>query len=193
MLVDAQVPSACDLQEGASSRMKRVAFVFAIIGTLALSGVVFFASTAVAREDPREHAREARTILEFDTMTPVVAPFTGTAHPIRGIGGGGVPWALRAAEGELESNGRLEVSVVGLVIASTGVNPVATFVAAVNCLTTASPDTGVTLLTAPQSVGSNGNARFEAQLNLPRPCVAPIVFVGIPAGSSLRWFATTGS
>jgi hypothetical protein len=168
--------------------MKHVAFVLAILCTLALNAVVFLASTAVARENPRE----ARTIIGFDTMTPVVAPFTGPAHPIRGIGGGGVPWALTAAEGELDNSGRLELSVVGLVIASTGVNPVGTFVAAVNCLTTASPDTGVTLLTVPQSVGPNGNAEFEAQLNLPSPCVAPIVFVGIPAGQSLRWFATTG-
>lgn len=182
---------ACDLRKGASERVARVAFAFAVFGTLALSGIVFFASTAVAREDAR--GREARTILEFDTMTPVVVPFTGAAHAIRGIGGGGVPWALRAANGQLDSAGRLEVSVVGLVIASTGVNPVATFVAAVNCLTTASPDTGVTLLTAPQGVGSNGNATFEAKLNLPTPCVAPIVFVGIPAGNSLRWFAATGS
>jgi hypothetical protein len=179
------------LRKGALSRVTRVAFAFAVFGTLVLSGIVFFASTAVAREDVR--AREARTILEFDTMTPVVAPFTGSAHSIRGIGGGGVPWALRAANGQLDSAGRLEVSVVGLVVASAGVNPVATFVAAVNCLTTASPDTGTTLLTAPQGVGANGNATFDAKLNLPSPCVAPIVFVGIPAGTSLRWFAATGS
>jgi hypothetical protein len=126
-------------------------------------------------------------------MTPVVAPFTGTAHPIRGIGGGGVPWQIAAAHGELSKTGKLEVSVRGLVIVSTGVNPVPAFVAAVNCLTTAFPDTGVTRLTAPVAVGAAGDARFEAQLSLPSPCVAPIVFVGIPAGPSLRWFAATGS
>ena len=158
-----------------------------LVSTVLIAVLLVPALGAAARDT------EGRKVLEFETMTPVVTPFTGTTHPIRGIGGGGVPWALMAAEGELDSNGRLEVSVVGLVIASSGVNPVATFVAAVNCLTTTSPDTGVTLLTAPQSVGSNGNATFEAKLNLPSPCVAPIVFVGIPAGNSLRWFATTGS
>jgi hypothetical protein len=35
----------------------------------------------------------------------------------------------------------------------------------------------------------NGDAKIEAQLTLPEPCVAPIAFVTSPAGS---WFAVTG-
>jgi hypothetical protein len=170
--------------------MRRIGF--ALLGALALGSVLAAATTVMADNDGRGH--EGRTILEFDTMTPVVHPFlNGEGHPIRGIQGGGVPWVIQRGEGELSANGRLEVEVRGLVIASTGVNPVGQFVAAVNCLTTTSPDTGVTLLTAPVNVGANGNARFEATLNLPHPCVAPIVFVGTPAGTSLRWFATTGN
>jgi hypothetical protein len=173
--------------------MRRIGF--ALLGALALGSVLAAATTVMADNDGRGH--EGRTILEFDTMTPVVAPFTGPTHPIRGIGGGGVPWVIQRGEGELSSNGKLEVEVRGLVIASTGVNPVAQFIAAVNCLTTSSPDTGVTLLTAPVNVGPQGNARFEARLNLPHPCIAPIVFVGTPAvvnnQASLRWFATTGN
>ena len=172
--------------------MRRIGF--ALLGALALASVLALATTAIAREDDhRDKDRQGRTILEFDTMTPVVHPFlNGEGHPIRGINGGGVPWAIQRGEGELSANGRLEVEVRGLVIASTGVNPVAQFIAAVNCLTTTSPDTGETRLTAPVNVGPAGNARFEATLPLPRPCIAPIVFVGTPAGNSLRWFATTG-
>jgi hypothetical protein len=36
---------------------------------------------------------------------------------------------------------------------------------------------------------ANGDARIEARLVLPNPCIAPIVFVTSPTGS---WFAVTG-
>jgi hypothetical protein len=172
--------------------MKRLAF--AVLGALALSAVLALATTVTAKESgDDDRGREARTILKFDTMTPVVAPFTGDVNAIRGTGGGGVPWALKAAEGELRTDGKLEVTVKGLVIVRTGSNPVPAFVAAVNCLTIGSPKNGVTLLTPAVPVGTNGNADFEAKLTLPKPCVAPIVFVGAVIQGSFRWFATTGS
>jgi hypothetical protein len=138
---------------------------------------------------------EGAKVLEFDTMTPVVAPFTGTAHPIRGINGGGVPWAVAAAKGELRTDGQLEIEVEGLVIPSRGgVNPVAAFRGVVNCLTTASPDNGVNLVTDPVPTDAAGNAKIEAQLNLPSPCVAPLVFVTNGTGAAPgAWFATTGA
>ena len=34
-----------------------------------------------------------------------------------------------------------------------------------------------------------GNARIRAELTLPQPCIAPIIFVTSPTGS---WFAVTG-
>lgn len=149
---------------------------------------------ALAFEGVASSSEDAK-VLEFETMTPVVAPFTGTAHPIRGINGGGVPWAVAAAKGELRSDGRLEIEVEGLVIPSRGgVNPVATFRGVVNCLTTASPDTGVNLVTDPVPTNAAGNAEIEAQLDLPSPCVAPIVFVTNGGGAAPgAWFAATGS
>jgi hypothetical protein len=63
----------------------------------------------------------------------------------------------------------------------------------VNCLTTESPDVGVNLVTAPVPASSDGDATIKATIDLPDPCVAPIVFVtsgtGAPPGN---WFATTG-
>jgi hypothetical protein len=136
-------------------------------------------------------------VLEFDTMTPVVAPFTGRnvpAHPIRGVAGGGVPWQLAAAKGELRADGRLEIEVEGLVIVATQANPVAAFRGVVNCLTTASPDNGVNLVTDPVPATSTGDATIEADVDLPSPCVAPIVFVTNGGGAAPgAWFATTGS
>src|SRR5512135_2950381 len=56
------------------------------------------------------------TIMEFGTMAPVTGPFVGTANPIRGINGGGLPWQISSAHGELSGSGKLEVSVRGLVL-----------------------------------------------------------------------------
>ncbi len=133
-------------------------------------------------------------VLEFDTMAPVVAPFTGTANPIRGIAGGGVSWQIASARGELSRDGSLELEVNGLVIVASGVNPVSAFRAVVNCLTADSPTDGVNVFTDPVPATATGDAKFEAQLDLPHPCVAPIVFVtnGKTAAPG-AWFAATGA
>ncbi len=130
-------------------------------------------------------------ILEFGTMVGVVAPFTGSANPIRGINGGGVPWKLTSAKGELGVDGKLELEVEGLVLVSTGVNPVASFNAVVSCQTIAGGLAGTMNVAAgPVPATSAGDAEFEAVLALPSPCIAPIVFVTNAAGTS--WFAATG-
>ena len=41
------------------------------------------------------------TVLESDTMVGVFGPFLGNANPIRDVPGGGLPWVLKKAEGEL--------------------------------------------------------------------------------------------
>ena len=130
-----------------------------------------------------------KDVLEWDVMAGVDAPFTGPTNPIRGLGGGGVPWSVDRARGELRSDGRLRLKVEGLVLTSTGVNPSPTFVARVNCLTPAQPLNGETVSTAPVATDSAGDAKFDAHVNLPDPCYAPIVFVTNEAG---RWFAVTG-
>jgi hypothetical protein len=131
-------------------------------------------------------------ILRFDTMVGVVRPFTGAANPIRGVNGGGVPWALAEAKGDLRADGRLKIDVEGLVVASSGVNPAAAFRAIVSCLTTTDgltvTITNVTTLPFPAT--PTGDSEIEAVVNLPSPCIAPIVFVTNAAGTS--WFAATG-
>jgi hypothetical protein len=137
------------------------------------------------------------TILEFGAMATVTEPLTGSAHPVRGLNGGGLPWELAGGRGELRADRRLEVDVRGLVLARRdpvpppvqGTNPAPEFRGAVNCLTPAAPDAGETVLTAPVAASPEGTARIEARLTLPEPCIAPIVFVTSASGA---WFATTG-
>jgi hypothetical protein len=163
--------------------MKRLVLLLFLVGTIALGLVI------QATAGPNDGK-----VLSFDRMAPVVPPFTGTANPIRGINGGGVPWSITSAKGELRADGRLEIEVHGLIIPARGNNPISAFRGVVNCLTPDAPTNGVNLVTGPFPATAAGDATIEANLMLPTPCIAPIVFVtngtGAPPGA---WFATTGT
>ena len=137
-------------------------------------------------------------ILEFQTMVGVPAGLTGTQSqvPLRGISGGGIAWTLTSGKGELSPTGHLEVKVTGLVLAAganTGINPIASFRALVSCVNADGTFTNVLTDPFPATTGAatagGGNAKFEGNVSLPSPCIAPIVFVTSPGGA---WFASTG-
>ena len=171
--------------------MKRI-FVSTLVALLLLSSFTFAGAVSpVSAKGPK--------VLKFDTMVGVPAGLTGAQSqiPLRGINGGGIPWAIADASGELRANGHLEISVQGLVLAAganAGSNPSANFRGVVSCVT----DTGVIqnvqtdpfpATLGPASAGG-GNATIEADLTLPQPCIAPVIFV--TNGSGLAWFAVTG-
>lgn len=163
--------------------MKRALFVLVVVF---LAASVLFGSAAVVR------AKESPTVLEFDTLVGVPSPFTrGNGNAIRGVDGGGVPWSIEEGEGKLRANGDITVKVEGLVIASTGRNPVASFKAIVSCL---SKDANGMKVEVNTSTGlfpasASGDAEIKDHVDLPSPCIAPIIFVTNPTGS---WFAATG-
>jgi hypothetical protein len=171
----------------------------ALIGTVALQGVAASAAPA----DHGGHDRHGQaTVLQFETMTPVTGPYVGAANPLRGVVGGGLPWVLTSGTGSLRRDGRLFVRVRGLVLARQapvppalrGTNPFTAFRALVSCQ---SIGTGNTATVANVSTGdfkanSRGDSTIHARISLPRPCVAPIVFVTGPTGTD-AWFAVTGS
>ena len=76
---------------------------------------------------------DGRTVLKFDTMAPVVPPYTGPANPIRGVNGGGVAWKLASAEG-LRADGRLSIEVGGSRDREHRREPAPTFRGVVSCL-----------------------------------------------------------
>ena len=134
-------------------------------------------------------------ILKFDTMVGVPAGLTGAQSqlPLRGINGGGVPWIITDAHGELRANGHLEITVEGLVLATTGSNPAATFRGLVSCVTSTGSFENVRTDPFPATTGpadlGGGNSTIVADLVIPQPCIAPIVFVTSAGGN---WFAATG-
>jgi len=180
--------------------VKKSIVLLAVLALLA--GGVFFARPA------QQASGRSFTLLEFNTMAGVPRPYTGAANPVRGLSGGGVPWVLTSAHGELSSSGSLELSFTGLVISPTdpvaisrgvaGINPIASMMAVVSCQTVDSGGNAVVVnvATAPFAVttgaatAGGGNGRVEARLALPKPCIGPIVFV---TSTGSAWFAATGN
>jgi len=133
-------------------------------------------------------------ILTWTTMAPVTGPYVGTSNPIRSIPGGGLPWAISGASGTLMSNGALKIRVRGLVLAAggaAGTNPIPFFKGAVSCeiINSSNQADRVNLFTDSFPADSMGNSTINTMVDLPKPCLAPIIFVTSPTGA---WFAVTG-
>jgi hypothetical protein len=167
------------------------------IGSIITIGLIGIASPASGANEQKALSN-GQKVLQFQTMVGVAGPFVGSTNPIRGINGGGLPWQIDEAAGKLSSNGKLEVTVQGLVLldgppvpaALRGTNPIANFRAIVSCTTVINGAQATSnVATDPFPASGTGDSTIEAQVNLPRPCIAPIIFVG---PSPTTWFAATG-
>ncbi len=158
-----------------------------------LLGALLFARSAPAASAKAPH------ILQFDTMIGVPSTLTGLQSngPLRGINGGGVPWTIGSAMGFLTASGQLKVEVQGLVFAAgpnAGSNTVPFFRALVSCVQSDGSFDNILTAAFPATIGpassGGGDADIEANVVLPQPCIAPIIFVTNPNGA---WFAATGN
>lgn len=172
--------------------MNRLLAYAAALGGAGLLAVVLLTGPTTASAEPT-------TILQFHTMSTVTGPFVGTANPQRGLAGGGLPWMIDSAQGELQADGRLEVQVRGLVLADDpsvpanlrGTDPIPSFRAVVSCLVAQGGAVAVdNIATAPFPATPTGRASIETTVALPPHCVAPEIFVTSPTNA---WFAVTGS
>lgn len=168
---------------------------------LMLVAIVMVGGVFLGGQVSQATAKEAK-ILEFDTMVGVPRPYTrNNGNAIRGVDGGGLPWVIGSANGELKASGKVEVEVQGLVfdpndeavIAAglAGRNTIPFFKAIVSCL---SKDASGDALVVNVSTGlfpadEGGNSSIEDTVSLPEPCIAPIIFVTSPTS---LWFAATG-
>jgi len=166
--------------------------------SLATLSVMLFLSAFFAGSATTATAQEPK-ILEFDTMVGTTAGLTGAQSQasLRGINGGGIPWMLTSAHGELKTSGKLEIQVVGLVLAAgtnAGSNPSAVFRGLVSCVKSDGSVQNILTEAFPATTGlasaGGGNATIATTVSLPQPCLAPIVFVTNNGGA---WFAVTGN
>jgi hypothetical protein len=164
------------------------------VGVLTLT-LLMSSGVSLASDDD-----ENGKLLEFQTMVGATAPFIGPAGAIDGVVAAPLPWSVTGSiKGELKTNGALEIKVEGLVLANDPsvpanlrlTNPVPAFSAVVTCRTNVNGQQGIVrVTTANFPADSAGNSKIEATVALPKPCVAPVIFVTSPNGGV--WFAATG-
>jgi len=141
---------------------------------------------------------DSRKVVDARVLGAVTEPYLGAAGVIRGVNGAGAPWIIGDARAELRSDGELKIEVEGLVLAKRapvpparqGTNPLPQFKAIVSCQSIVNGAPAVTnVSTALFDANTAGDAQTETNVDLPTPCLAPIVFVTTPGGS---WIAVTG-
>jgi hypothetical protein len=147
----------------------------------------------------QEHEGEGKTLIAFSSMYGVDGPFVGEAFAIRDIPGDELPWEIRSARGRLDTDGHLTLQVRGLVFKDEegvpeelrGINDETEFRAAISCLTEEGDAvTTANVVTQGFPASRSGDSLIRTTVELPNPCVAPIVMV--LAGSEDKWFAVTG-
>ena len=175
--------------------MKRMVSVFVV----ALASIVSFATASHSEERGRSGEHRPQKIIGFQTLYGVDGPFIGEQNAIRGVEGDEAPWVVRSARGSLDTTGHLRIQVRGLVFGDdprvdpelVGKNDAEEFRGLVSCLTEVG-DAIETKNVETQGFPATetGDSNIDARIELPNPCVAPIVFV-LP-GDEEKWFAVTG-
>jgi threonine dehydratase len=98
---------------------------------------------------------------------------------VAGVASGGAPWKVSKGEVSVSTNGRIEVEVKGLLIATgTAVNtvgPVTMVMTSLVCGDVVAASTKAVALT------TTGNAEIQDTIQVPSPCIAPAVLVRIAA------------
>jgi hypothetical protein len=109
-----------------------------------------------------------------------------------GVKPGGAPWVIDKGEAEARRDGTVKVEVKGLIIPTTGANPLNGIAATVYCNGAAAGTSKAYPFSA------DGDAKFEARLarQLPSPCLAPAVVLNpAPNGAvnTAAYIAATGA
>lgn len=165
-----------------------------------LGGISFAVESVAQGNTAGKPAEHAQTILTFRTMYGVDGPFTEEENAIREIIGDELPWVIeKYIRGSLNSKGDLKIRVRGLVFKDDpsvpaelrGINDEKEFRGLVSCLTEEG-DSAVTenVITEGFPASESGDSNIKAKIELPNPCVAPIIMV--LAGGEDKWFAVTG-
>ena len=151
----------------------------AVVGLGLLSGSIASASSSGSSGHHR-HGHHHNQLLEAPIQGSLV-----TDPPLFGVRPGGAPWVISRGEAELDKSGRLEVDVRGLIIPTTGVNPVPLLAASVAC------NGAIVATTATVPFSTAGNAKIRATVTLPARCLAPAVLLN-PNGNVATYIGVTG-
>ena len=124
------------------------------------------------------------------SLRSTLAPSVPTDPMFHGVQPGGLPWVLSRGSVTLSSEGRLDLTVKGLVIPTFGTpGPVTSISASLFC----GADTNMTpaAVTGTEPLSSAGDGSISQRVTLPADCLAPIVLVN-PNGIQSLYIAVTG-
>jgi hypothetical protein len=124
------------------------------------------------------------------SLKSTLAPSVPTDPTFHGVAPGGAPWVLSRGSVTLSSEGRLDLTVKGLIIPTLGnPGPVTSISASLFCGGDTSTTPAATTGTEPLS--SAGDGAISERVTLPANCLAPIVLVN-PNGIQSLYIAVTG-
>ena len=101
-----------------------------------------------------------------------------TDPPIHGVNRAGAPWVLEKGSVKLSHNGRFNLRVKGLVLASNGTTGSVTMIAA-HFFCAPDSNTVAAFTAGPVPLASDGDARIRQTITVPSRCLAPVVLVRI--------------
>jgi hypothetical protein len=117
------------------------------------------------------HSSSGHSVLRASLMGSTPAPVSPT---IAGVKPGGAPWVNGPSNVRVRRDGRITVSISGLVIpppVGKGVNPVLSAVATLVC------DNMVRSSTAPFALSAAGTGSTSQMISVPRHCEDPTVLI----------------
>ena len=165
------------------------------VALLAVSALAGSATTAVSalgdsggagrkhgdsgRGDKQHREHGERTVLQT-----ALAPSLPTDPTLLGATPGGVPWVLRSGEARLSRDGRLTVSIRGLVIPVAPFNGTAGPVNMVSASLYCGASTMPTGTSNSFPLSTDGDARITATFVLPAKCQIPALLIQVLSESS---------
>jgi hypothetical protein len=166
---------------------KRTAVV--LLAASAFAGAATTAVTATA--DPGHGRADHRDRPHRAVLSTSLVPSVPTDSAVLGAAPGGVPWVLRSGKARLQSDGRFDARIRGLVI------PVAPFTGTAGPVTTVSASLYCGGSSTPVGtsnsfpLSTNGNARITATFTLPAMCQIPALLIH-PNGANAVYIASSG-
>jgi len=161
---------------------KRTLLLVMVAGIVSLS--MALAAGAFGKDGDGHHGNHGKPLIDES-----LAPSQLTDPDFHGVAHGGAPWVLKRGNVQLKRNGRLELSVKGLVIPALGTpGPVNTIEASLFCGT----DTVAADTSQQAPISRSGNARIrDNSFNVPATCLAPVILVH-PNTDLMHYIAVDG-
>jgi hypothetical protein len=129
---------------------------------------------------------------EFISILPVVGSNPGIT--IAGVASGGAPWVVDHGVATFDDDGRLRVTVRGLILPSTGnTGPVTQVAASVVCVNV------VVATSKSVDISTDGNFKIRDKVSIPSPCFGPVILIrvtganGSPLPAPGPWIAASGT